>query len=71
MNEYVVIYEEADDGGWGAYVPDLPVFALGATKEEASDRMREALDAYVEEMRRIGQALPKPAHLAETALLPS
>jgi predicted RNase H-like HicB family nuclease len=24
MSEYVLIYEQADDGGWGAYVPDLP-----------------------------------------------
>jgi hypothetical protein len=30
MSEYVVIYEQADDGGWGAYIPDLPgVVAVG------------------------------------------
>lgn len=44
MSEYVVIYEQADDGGWGAYLPDLPgVVALGATCEEAAERIQEAL----------------------------
>lgn len=28
MSEYVVIYEQADDGGWGAYIPDLPGWLL-------------------------------------------
>lgn len=67
MSEYVVIYEQAEDGGWSAYLPDLPVFALGTSKEQASDRLREALDAYVDELRRSGESLPDPVHLAETA----
>jgi hypothetical protein len=30
MKEYRVIYEEADDGGWGAYSPDVDgVIAVG------------------------------------------
>ena len=24
MSEYVVIYEEAEGGAWGAYLPDVP-----------------------------------------------
>jgi hypothetical protein len=33
LSEYVVIYEQAPDGGWGAYLPDLPgVVALGASR---------------------------------------
>ena len=24
MSEYVVVIERADDGGWGAYLPDVP-----------------------------------------------
>ena len=31
MREYAVIYERASDGGWGAYVPDLP--GLGVVGE--------------------------------------
>jgi predicted RNase H-like HicB family nuclease len=61
MSEYVVIFERADDGGWGAYVPDLPgVVALGTTRDEVSDRIREAVDAYAEEMAALGQRLPDP-----------
>jgi predicted RNase H-like HicB family nuclease len=61
MSEYVVVFERAEDGGWGAYLPDLPgVVALGTTREEASNRIREALDAYVEEMATLGQSLPDP-----------
>lgn len=67
MKEYAVIYERAEDGAWGAYALDLPVFALGKTKQETSERMKEALDAYVDEMERMGEALPEPVHVAEIA----
>lgn len=61
MSEYVVIFEQAEDGGWGAYLPDLPgVIALGATREEVSDRIHEAVDAYVREMAELGKPLPEP-----------
>ena len=67
MSEYVVIYEQAEDGGWGAYLPDLPgVVALGATREEAARRIQEALDAYAEELRVDGRPLPAPLHAAGT-----
>ena len=46
MSEYVVIYEQAEDGGRGAYIPDLPgVVALGATRAEVGERIKEALTA--------------------------
>jgi len=62
MSEYVVIFERADDGGWGAYLPDLPgVAALGTTRDEVSDRIREAVDAYAQEMATLGRPLPEPA----------
>jgi predicted RNase H-like HicB family nuclease len=67
MSEYVVIYEEAPDGGWGAYLPDVPgVVALGKTREEVGARIKEALAAYAAEMQRQGQKLPSPAHRAAT-----
>lgn len=48
MSEYVVIYERAHDGGWGAYLPDLPgVVALGGTCDEVAGCIREGVDAYV------------------------
>jgi predicted RNase H-like HicB family nuclease len=67
LSEYVVIYEQGEDGGWGAYLPDLPgVVALGATREEVADRIREALAAYSEDLSQRGETLPQPHHVAGT-----
>lgn len=67
MTEYVVIFEQADDGGWGAYLPDVPgVVALGDSREEVAAGIQEALDAYVEEMRALGKQLPAPVATAST-----
>ncbi len=67
MSEYVVIYEQAEDGAWGAYMPDLPgVVALGATRSVASERIREALAAYTDDLRLQGRSLPTPHHTAGT-----
>ena len=45
----VTIYEQAEDGGWVAYLPDVPgVVALGTTREEVTSGIQEALGAYVE-----------------------
>jgi len=68
MSEYVVIYEQADDGGWGAYIPDLPgVVALGSTRAEVAERIQEALSAYAEDLYQRGVPLPNPHHVAGTA----
>jgi len=68
MSEYVVIYEQADDGGWGAYMPDLPgVVALGTTKAEVTARIDEAFAAYADDLRQRGESLPMPHHAAGTA----
>ena len=37
MTEYLVIYEQGDDGTWGAYCPDLPVFAGAETRKAFED----------------------------------
>lgn len=67
MSDYVVIYEQDDDGGWGAYLPDLPgVVALGATRTEVSERIQEALSAFADDLRERGEALPPPHHAAGT-----
>jgi predicted RNase H-like HicB family nuclease len=65
VTDYLVIYEQAEDGGWGAYLPDVPgVVALGASREEVENRIREALEAFAEEMRERGEMLPAPVHAA-------
>ena len=68
MNDYVVIFEEAPDGGWGAYLPDVPgVVALGESREQVAGRIQEALDAYAVELSEQGESLPQPLHAAGTA----
>ena len=67
MTEYVVIYEQAENGAWGAYLPDLPgVVALGSTRTEAAERIKEALGAWAEDLRGRGETLPRPHHAAGT-----
>jgi predicted RNase H-like HicB family nuclease len=66
MSEYVVIYEQTEDGAWGAYIPDLPgVIALGASREATADLIHEALDAYTGDLHDRAQALPAPHHVAD------
>ena len=60
MTRYLVVIEETSTG-FSAYLPDLPgVVALGTTRDEVSVRIREAADAYAEEMAALGQRLPDP-----------
>jgi predicted RNase H-like HicB family nuclease len=69
VTRYLVVYEKADDGGWGAHSPDVDgVFALGSTREEAESRMAEALAAHLALLRERGEPVPEPrteaGHLA-------
>jgi predicted RNase H-like HicB family nuclease len=62
LSEYVVIYEQAEDGEWGAYLSDVPgVVALGATREEVTAGIEEALAAYAEDLSERGLGLRRPA----------
>jgi predicted RNase H-like HicB family nuclease len=61
MTDYLVVYEQAEDGGWGAHSPDVEgVFALGGTREEVEARMAEALTAHLEYLRERGEPIPDP-----------
>lgn len=63
MTKYLVIYEPAENGGWGAYSPDLPgCVACGDTKAETEKLMREAVPMHIEAMREIGERVPDPHH---------
>jgi predicted RNase H-like HicB family nuclease len=61
MSDYVVVFERADDGCWGAYLPDLPgVVALGSSRDEVAARIKEAVEAYAREQAELGRPLPAP-----------
>ncbi|MBA2524119.1 MAG: type II toxin-antitoxin system HicB family antitoxin [Solirubrobacterales bacterium] len=70
MTDYVVLYEQAEDGDWGAYLPDLPgVVALGKSRVEVEARIKEAVAAHLEFERDGGVSRPAPAHQAGTIRL--
>jgi len=66
MSEYLVIYEQGEDGGWGAYIPDIPnVTAVGESHDEVARLIREGVEIYLEEIESPSE-LPSPASIAET-----
>ncbi len=61
MKDYLVIYEQAEDGAWGAHSPDVDgAFALGRTLDEVEARMAEALAAHLAHLRESGRLVPDP-----------
>jgi antitoxin HicB len=56
---YRVLLEPEEEGGFHAFIPALPgVHTHGATEEEALAHVREAAEAYVEDMLAQGEEPP-------------
>lgn len=63
--EYVVILEKGKKS-FGAYVPDLPgCVAVGETKDEALELIREAIEFHLDGMRQEGLPIPEPSSSTE------
>jgi predicted RNase H-like HicB family nuclease len=63
--EYVVILEQGDTS-FGAYVPDLPgCVAVGETKDETMQLIREAIELHLESLRENGEPVPTPHSFIE------
>jgi predicted RNase H-like HicB family nuclease len=63
--EYIVIVEQGDTS-FGAYVPDLPgCVAVGETRDEAMDLIREAIEMHIESLRENGEPVPPPHSFVE------
>jgi predicted RNase H-like HicB family nuclease len=59
MVEYRVIIEKDEDGVLVARVPDLPGCATeGKTKQELMKNVKEAIQAYLEELKLHGDPVP-------------
>ena len=66
---YLIVIERADDGGYGAWAPDLPgCVALGDTIEDAERQMREAIAFHLEGLREQGEPVPTPTAVAAVML---
>jgi predicted RNase H-like HicB family nuclease len=63
--EYVAIIEHGDTS-FGAWVPDLPgCVAVGETRDEAIDLIREAIEMHIESLRENGEPVPPPHSVVE------
>jgi predicted RNase H-like HicB family nuclease len=59
MVEYRVIIEKDEDGILVARVPDLPGCATeGKTRQELMKNVKEAIQAYLEELKAHGDPVP-------------
>ncbi|MGD0796577.1 MAG: type II toxin-antitoxin system HicB family antitoxin [Acidobacteriaceae bacterium] len=72
MREYTVIYERADDGGWGAYAPDLPgLGVIGETLEETESLIREGIALHIAGLIEDGLPVPEPVTRAARVAVPA
>ena len=59
--KYVAVIERAKDGGYWAYLPDLPgCVSAGDTREEAERNVRAAVEMHLESLRDHGEPIPQP-----------
>jgi len=66
----VLIYPDAEDGGWVCEVPSLPgCVAHGATKEEALVDARDAIAAWIDAARQLGRTIPQDPLAAEICVI--
>jgi predicted RNase H-like HicB family nuclease len=63
--KYMVVIEQGPTS-FGAYVPDLPgCAAVGESREEVVELIRDAIELHLEAMREQGDTLPEPMSTAE------
>jgi len=59
MTTYAVIYEPASDRSWSARAADLPVYAVGDSREEAEREIRAAITVHLDELAQSGEPPPR------------
>lgn len=63
--QYLVVLEQGPSSV-GAYVPDLPgCVAVGASREEATTLIHEAIEFHIEGLKSDGQPVPQPSSTSE------
>jgi predicted RNase H-like HicB family nuclease/predicted RNA binding protein YcfA (HicA-like mRNA interferase family) len=61
VTRYMIVVERGDSS-WGAHVPDLPgCVAVGETRDEVIDLIREAIALHIDGLKRDGLPVPKPS----------
>jgi predicted RNase H-like HicB family nuclease len=59
MSDYLVILEPSGTG-WGAWSPDLSVYATADTKEATIAQVRDAIAFHIEGLKEAGEPIPAP-----------
>ncbi|MDO8452903.1 MAG: type II toxin-antitoxin system HicB family antitoxin [bacterium] len=63
---YSVMYEEAPEGGYVAYVPTLPgCHTQGDSIEEAEKNAKEAISLYLESLEARSQTIPQEGRVLQ------
>jgi predicted RNase H-like HicB family nuclease len=63
--KYMVVIEKGESS-YGAHVPDLPgCMAVGKTREEVLNLIKEAIELHVESLRESGERIPPPSSVGE------
>ncbi|MEE4294459.1 MAG: type II toxin-antitoxin system HicB family antitoxin [Xanthomonadales bacterium] len=63
--QYAVVIEKGS-ASYGAYVPDLPgCVAVGESRTEVIDLIREAIELHIREMMENGEPIPEPVSSIE------
>lgn len=61
IKKYEVVIELGEDGWFVATVPALPgCITQGKTLEDALDNAKEAIEAYLESLKKNNQPIPEP-----------
>ncbi len=65
--EYTIVLDPIEDGkGYTVLVPALPgCVTQGRTREEAIERAKEAIAAYIESLEADGQPIPEETQAVE------
>ena len=67
MNEkFLVVIEQARDGSYSAYLPDLPgCVSCGDSLEEVKASIHEAVEFHLDGMRSAGLPVPMPTTISD------
>ena len=65
-DKFLVVFEQAPDGSYSAYLPDVPgCVSCGDTLDEAKIIIREALEFHLQGMRSAGLPIPMPTTVSD------
>jgi len=60
---YRVLVEQDEDGKFTAVVPELPgCISCGNTRDDALENIKEAIEAYIESLRKHDETVPPSMH---------